>query len=1352
MLDTQNMASPWPLKDEFISSSDRDRDKAPWHRLENLPTPFAEQYARLSQPWLPGFWIRFPYRGLGMWLLALLGTIAAVMILVYSDGVPIDHWDERIQPTVWLALSSALSGAFLACAFTEGAAISYWRAAGKPVTLQQLQAVYGSSTGIIQAALNLFTWKSKTLGMASILMTLSVLRGPLMQRASSTTNHYRAQQGTVNFHIARELPENYACIMTGRTHSTSLLTKNFSDVAQNYSRRSDMAVFDTSCTNCTTAVEGFGFDVNCTDTTRDFNLTIGMDRASMLRAMDGAYFFQVNVTEYSDWGVNDLANGSFLRYTTLYKDTDKCSGKVKIQTCDLHAGIAKFPVRMDGKTVELQGTWKDDKFIKRKYMLPADMVMPGSGNILGGFSMIAKSLYESQASMRFTGATGYDVSSTGLPATQYLTMNGTTPGCGDRWDNPMEDIIELTRDIGFRASLQYAKYNTTDKQKVQYDSGTTTLVYVTNYEKMWIAIAVSLVGIFAVLPTFWGWWELGRDVSLNPLEIANAFGTVGQESHIMRNVDPNQNVGGIVNAVNDIGPTIYPPRPSPLRLPGFELSPSPVSRRESHHGRSVSPNISPHWVSIETPNATTPPLEQLQSIGTLEGLNNNGQCHRIDPCINAIIDKGFFQSDGQWTCYRRNYFSVICSYSLFPQEPESHIQLALPGSPEPLRVHGFAMTITAVVAGDIGQNIELVQHTPKRDKGPIMKPVVVKLSAKTSTQSQRQQLIAAEHTFERVQFKQATMNNGKRRAQQQYHQLVVSLLADVGEHDADRFVKVAERRSVRLVVRGRSPGHYQNLARPSVGSMVGLPAAGSDIASEQGSQNSAAAASGVMFRETQIQSVTSSEYTQEKVSRELEEKKQVRGQDITIPPSARKPGLQIKTEEEVVVRQESPDSYQPITPQLKLLEGQKYGDIMACEESSSSAGMTEETAISDRDEKDVYDTWIEDKKQSVIDAVMRSLCKWLDSRLVYVRGMTSSQAETSGSSSTNADSGDHTQPSRGKGDNHSHPPKRRRTDPSDGDDEDGEEGVREAKLAQRRHADEPPRFACPYFKRDPGKYCREATCVGPGWVEIHRVKRGHLYRRHALPPQCPRCWQDFKTEQLRDVHLQADPPCQKKTNETNLDGFTKTQEKQLKSRKKSEMEMTGAGKWREMYQILFPDDDPTTIPDPCPSDSHTPAAFATFARREFPRFVRRELEVLFQSEFQDVEERIRPRVQDIVLNLQPRLIALYEQSAGEVGGRTALTAEISTPLADKDAQGAQGREVSSPLVPNPLADNSPSTSWPPNQIWETPSFDFGIDWDLLSEDLFNYPLHGQFAVPQLEKFTRGDLQVVGRRQPTIGQA
>ncbi|KAK7428844.1 hypothetical protein QQZ08_004614 [Neonectria magnoliae] len=542
----------WPLKNETLANVHG--DKAPWYRLESMPETIAASYAQLSQPWQPGFWKRFPVRGLGMWLLALVGTLAAVLILIYSDGVPVDHWDEQIQPTVWLALTSALTGAFLACAFAEAGAISYWRAAGRPTTLQ---AVYGSSTGIIEAALNLVTWKSKTLGIASILMTLSVLRGPLMQRASSTANEYEAQTGTFDFHIARELPQDYASIMTGRTHSVSLLTRNFSDVAQAYSNRNSMVAFNTRCDNCTTSVQGFGFQVNCTESTKNFNLTVGMGQEGMSRAFKGSDLFQVNITEYSDYSVYQMDDGSFLRYTTLYKDTNKCSGKLKIQTCDLHAGISTFPVRLDGSKVELKGTWKDDKFVMRKYMLPATMAASGSGNILGGFSTIVDALYGSSARMGFTGATGYDVSSDGLAATQYMTMNSTIPGCADTWANPMDDLIELTRDLGFRASLQYARFNATDKQSAEFNSGTTTLVYVTDFNKMWIAVGVSLVGIFAVLPIFWGWWELGRDVSLNPLEIANAFGTVGEQSHLMKGVDPNQNVGGIVRAVGDLGPVRY---------------------------------------------------------------------------------------------------------------------------------------------------------------------------------------------------------------------------------------------------------------------------------------------------------------------------------------------------------------------------------------------------------------------------------------------------------------------------------------------------------------------------------------------------------------------------------------------------------------------------------------------------------------------------------------------------------------------------------------------------------------------------------------------------------------------------
>ncbi|KAK4119403.1 hypothetical protein N657DRAFT_259737 [Parathielavia appendiculata] len=199
------------------------------------------------------------------------------------------------------------------------------------------------------------------------------------------------------------------------------------------------------------------------------------------------------------------------------------------------------------------------------------------------------------------------------------------------------------------------------------------------------------------------------------------------------------------------------------------------------------------------------------------------------------------------------------------------------------------------------------------------------------------------------------------------------------------------------------------------------------------------------------------------------------------------------------------------------------------------------------------------------------------------------------------------------------------------------------------------KFACPYFKRNPKKYRNWTSCPGPGWDEVHRVKT-HLYRRHALPVQCPRCWDVFKSDAPLQSHLQQDPPCAIQGNRLLQEGFTKDQEKKLRSRKKSHADMTDEDKWFEIYKILFPDDDPSAIPSPYYNGFDSEGSsrevhgsgeledYATFIRREMPTLVRRELETLFRDEFQDVEERIRPRIAEIVLNLQPRLLGLYKQS------------------------------------------------------------------------------------------------------------
>ena len=218
--------------------------------------------------------------------------------------------------------------------------------------------------------------------------------------------------------------------------------------------------------------------------------------------------------------------------------------------------------------------------------------------------------------------------------------------------------------------------------------------------------------------------------------------------------------------------------------------------------------------------ATNPPLDPLASMGVLHYADGTPGT-AVRPEISGNIDKGFFLSDGEWTCYRRNYFSCVCSFSLSPHYPNMSLHFTLSTSQQTYTVQGFAMSISAVVADNDGHSIELVQHTPKRDKGPIMKPEKVRMVPKVSQTphhplsvyghgdgglstrgydptyvgaagSQGAGPYQTEHTFERIQFKQATANNGKRRAAQQYYHLVVELYADVGSPNSEQLVRVAE--------------------------------------------------------------------------------------------------------------------------------------------------------------------------------------------------------------------------------------------------------------------------------------------------------------------------------------------------------------------------------------------------------------------------------------------------------------------------------------------------------------------------------------------------------------------------------
>ncbi|KAF1838272.1 p53-like transcription factor [Decorospora gaudefroyi] len=261
-----------------------------------------------------------------------------------------------------------------------------------------------------------------------------------------------------------------------------------------------------------------------------------------------------------------------------------------------------------------------------------------------------------------------------------------------------------------------------------------------------------------------------------------------------------------------------------------------------------------------TGSPETPPFNPQETWGTVTCEGST-----ITPNIEAKIEKGFFySSDRVWTCYRRNYFSVNVSFGLSPWTPNARLYLDQGNAKQPEQIQSMAVSLAAAVDNATGKTIELVQHTPKRDKGPqlTMKKELLaptppgknhehggyglnsfhqsstvagpQLPLQSDNDASQQYSPTShansnyQHSFERIQFKSATANNGKRRAQQQYYHLIVELWANVqNTRDSEPcWVKIAARLSHPVVVRGRSPSHYQNEGPHNASTSRGAPGSG----------------------------------------------------------------------------------------------------------------------------------------------------------------------------------------------------------------------------------------------------------------------------------------------------------------------------------------------------------------------------------------------------------------------------------------------------------------------------------------------------------------------------------------------
>ncbi|KAJ2475996.1 hypothetical protein EV174_005078, partial [Coemansia sp. RSA 2320] len=270
-------------------------------------------------------------------------------------------------------------------------------------------------------------------------------------------------------------------------------------------------------------------------------------------------------------------------------------------------------------------------------------------------------------------------------------------------------------------------------------------------------------------------------------------------SSSLAGLDWSQSLGGVSSGAKDEGAR------------GRRRCTVPQSRRSepSSAGGSQQPQPQPQQPFFGG-------FRQHQAVYSLDRRERFGV--RVEP----QVDRGFFVAGGsEWTCYRRNYFQVSCGVTVGSGGGGGGggrvVVVDAGGSGAARTASGFLVAISAQVASG-GSSlpdsaaVQLVQHTPKRDKGP-----------QTTPQPRAVGVGGGAVSFERLQFKTATANNGKRRAAQQYYVLAVELLADCD--DGSRCL-VASAESAPIVVRGRSPGHYADSgSTPAAGAAATAPVA-----------------------------------------------------------------------------------------------------------------------------------------------------------------------------------------------------------------------------------------------------------------------------------------------------------------------------------------------------------------------------------------------------------------------------------------------------------------------------------------------------------------------------------------------
>lgn len=529
--------------------------------------------------WNPGFKQQFPWIGFAGLLTIIFATAMAVAILGLSNKKRVKDWPfERFptQPNVLLNIANQVQNLGLITLIAQGLAIAWWRQALKGSNLGTLHRnhAYSYSFYAIVTSGKHFN----LIALAALMTKFAVIDSTLFQKATRTV--ITQQKAYANVTVTGYIENTWtagAGGIPGDEGRIKTVDANWARVLDAYSGKiANGKMHDTLGNNasffgcpfrqeCSGAMKGVGFAFNCSTSIE--NVDYGLQRQSQKGGVATSYNIW-DISFNNSWATATKPYAS-IKMDMLYVDSHKgqqdgsCPGTLTRRSCDIRPALVEYPIIvMTPSEEELKGGnivthikfFSDDKVWPisaplnnteqidgLKVMKYVDLVERfNETSTVGALTFVLNNLYGSSANLTYDN--NWDIVARGSSA-QTTFFAESDKEDNDRCyydidksgkDDPAVELLRKVNTLSFVTGLylnaapitELKNRKAANMPSQDFRASVTGIVeeYRTSFEYVGGALAATFITVIFVLPVYWGFWQLGRKVTLSPLEITNAFG------------------------------------------------------------------------------------------------------------------------------------------------------------------------------------------------------------------------------------------------------------------------------------------------------------------------------------------------------------------------------------------------------------------------------------------------------------------------------------------------------------------------------------------------------------------------------------------------------------------------------------------------------------------------------------------------------------------------------------------------------------------------------------------------------------------------------------------------------------